>query len=159
MDKTSIIRSELQQAASVLQNFLNNDENLLQIQHAAKFIVDTIQNGGKVIACGNGGSHCDAMHFAEEFTGKFREDRKALPAIAIADPTHISCVSNDYGFQYVFSRHIEALGFPQDLLLAISTSGNSPNIIEALHVAKQKGMSSIALTGKDGGQLAGMADV
>lgn len=111
------------------------------------------------MSCGNGGSNCDAMHFAEELSGRFRSDRKALPAISISDPAHITCVGNDYGFEYIFSRYVEALGREGDVLLAISTSGNSSNILNAVKAAKERGMMVIALSGKDGGKLASMADV
>ena len=111
------------------------------------------------MSCGNGGSHCDAMHFAEELSGRYRNNRKALAAISISDASHITCVGNDYGFDFIFSRMVEALGQPGDVLLGISTSGNSKNVIEAVKAARQRGMQVVLLTGKDGGQLAGMADV
>lgn len=111
------------------------------------------------MSCGNGGSHCDAMHFAEELTGRYREDRPGYAGIAISDPSHLSCVSNDYGYQYVFSRYLEAVGRPGDVMLGISTSGNSQNIITAIESAKVKGIKVVALTGKDGGKMAGLADV
>ena len=122
-------------------------------------MIETIRRRGKIISCGNGGSHCDAMHFAEELSGRYRDDRPALPAIAISDPSHISCVSNDYGFQAIFSRFVEGLGQAGDTLLAISTSGNSPNVLEAARVAREKEISVVALTGQDGGALAELADV
>ena len=118
-----------------------------------------IEGGGKIISCGNGGSHCDAMHFAEELSGRYRNNRKALPAIAISDPSHISCVGNDYGFEFVFSRFVEGLGKPGDVLLGISSSGNSKNIINAMQAAKAMGIRTIGLTGKDGGQMAGLCDI
>ena len=118
-----------------------------------------IQAGGKIISCGNGGSQCDAMHFAEELSGRFRNDRKALPAISISDPSHITCVGNDYGFDFVFSRFVEGLGNKGDVLLAISTSGNSANVLQAAKAAREKGMKVVVLTGKDGGKLAPLADV
>lgn len=155
----SIIREELTQAATVLENFINNEENLGCIEKAARLFAATIEQGGKIISCGNGGSHCDAMHFAEELSGRYRNNRRALPAVAVSDPSHISCVGNDYGYEYIFSRYIEGLGQTGDALLAISTSGNSPSILEAARTAKQKGMQVIALTGKEGGKLALLADV
>ena len=156
--KELIVR-ELHEAARVLEVFLANPQQQVAIERAARQMVNTIQGGGKIISCGNGGSHCDAMHFAEELSGRYRDDRRALPAIAISDVSHISCVSNDYGYDAVFSRFIEGLGQTGDTLLAISTSGNSPNVLEAAKTARQKSMSVIALTGKDGGQLAELADV
>lgn len=159
MDFRSIITHELNESAQVLQTFLSNSSNLDKIESAAKLIAAAIQSGGKVISCGNGGSHCDAMHFAEELTGRYRDNRKALPAICISDASHISCVSNDYGFEFIFSRYIEALGNKGDVLLGISTSGNSANVIRAAQVAKDKGMKVIILSGKDGGKLSTHADV
>lgn len=159
MNTNELIASELSEARQVLDAFLNDPENLLKIEAAASLISGAILDGGKVLSCGNGGSHCDAMHFAEELTGRFREDRRSLPAIAISDVSHMSCVSNDYGFEYVFSRFIEGVGRSGDVLLGLSTSGNSPNVIRAVEAAKAKGMKVVLLTGKDGGKLAGTADV
>jgi D-sedoheptulose 7-phosphate isomerase len=159
MSYSSLIAAELNQAADVLQSFLKDEKNLKSIEAAAKAISDSIKKGGKVISCGNGGSHCDAMHFAEELTGRYRDNRKALPAICVSDPSHISCVSNDYGYEFVFSRYIEALGNKGDVMLGISTSGNSANIIKAAEAAKAKGMIVIILSGKDGGKLAPLADI
>ncbi|MDX5629817.1 MULTISPECIES: D-sedoheptulose 7-phosphate isomerase [unclassified Brenneria] len=154
-----LIRSELKEAAATLDAFLSDDANIQSIQNAAVLLADAFKSGGKVISCGNGGSHCDAMHFAEELTGRYRENRPGYPAIAISDPSHLSCVSNDFGYDFVFSRYIESLGREGDVLLGISTSGNSGNIIKAIAAAKTKGMKVITLTGKDGGKMAGTADV
>lgn len=159
MSYASLISAELNQAAEVLQSFLKDENNLRNIEKAAKAIADSIKQGGKVISCGNGGSHCDAMHFAEELTGRYRDNRKAIPAICVSDPSHISCVSNDFGYEFVFSRYLEALGSKGDVLLGISTSGNSGNIIRAAQTAKEKGMKVIILSGKDGGKLAPLADI
>lgn len=153
------IRDELNQAIDVLTNFVSNEENLKQIQQAAILIADSFKQGGKVLSCGNGGSHCDAMHFAEELTGRFRDNRPSYPAIAISDVSHISCVGNDYGFDAIFSRYVEGVGQKGDVLLGISTSGNSTNVIKAIEAAKQKEMKIITLTGKDGGKMNGLADV
>ena len=154
-----LIRSELKEAAETLNNFLSDDANIQSIQNAAVLLANAFKAGGKVISCGNGGSHCDAMHFAEELTGRYRENRPGYPAIAISDPSHLSCVSNDFGYDFVFSRYVESLGREGDVLLGISTSGNSGNIIKAIAAAKAKGMKVITLTGKDGGKMAGSADV
>jgi D-sedoheptulose 7-phosphate isomerase len=159
MDTRHIITTELQQAATVLDNFLKEPTNYLRIDEAAKVMVQAVNNGGKIIACGNGGSHCVAMHFAEELTGRYHESRTPVPAISISDSGHISCVGNEYGFDYIFSRFIDALGTPNDVLLAVSTSGNSQNVVLAAQAAKKKGMKVIALTGKNGGKLASHADV
>ncbi|MCW9726800.1 D-sedoheptulose 7-phosphate isomerase [Proteus mirabilis] len=154
-----LIRSELTEAADTLSRFLQDDANIEAIQKAAVLLADSFKAGGKVLSCGNGGSHCDAMHFAEELTGRYRENRPGYPAIAISDVSHISCVSNDFGYEYVFSRYVEAVGKEGDVLLGISTSGNSGNIIKAISAAREKGMKVITLTGKDGGKMAGSADI
>ncbi|MCU0468067.1 MAG: D-sedoheptulose 7-phosphate isomerase [Arcicella sp.] len=154
-----IISQELNEAQIVLQNFLSDPKHIANIEAAARLMADAIKAGNKILSCGNGGSHCDAMHFAEELSGRYRENRRALPAIAISDVSHISCVSNDFGYDFVFSRFIEGLGNQGDVLLGISTSGNSGNIIKAVEAAREKGMKVIILTGKDGGKLAGKADV
>ncbi|PQJ67705.1 D-sedoheptulose 7-phosphate isomerase [Photobacterium angustum] len=154
-----LIRAELTDAADVLNRFLSDDKNLADIEAAAKLLADSFKQGGKVLSCGNGGSHCDAMHFAEELTGRYRENRPGYPGIAISDPSHLSCVSNDFGYEYVFSRYLEAVGAKGDVLFGLSTSGNSGNILKAIEAAKAKGMKTIALTGKDGGKMAGLADV
>jgi D-sedoheptulose 7-phosphate isomerase len=158
-DVRSIISKELDEARSVLDRFVSIPENILAIERAAEVMVESLKNGGKIISCGNGGSHCDAMHFAEELSGRYRDDRKALAAVCISDVSHITCVGNDYGFEYIFSRYIEGLGNKGDVLFALSTSGNSKNVIRAAEEAKRKGMKVIAMTGKDGGRLAPLSDV
>jgi D-sedoheptulose 7-phosphate isomerase len=159
MDVSSIINKELTEAESVLNKFLSDAANIKVIEKASDVIVESFKKGGKVISCGNGGSHCDAMHFAEELSGRYRDDRKALPAMCISDASHITCVGNDYGFEFIFSRYLEGLGKEGDVLFCLSTSGNSPNILRAAEAAKKKGMKVIAMTGKDGGKLAPLADV
>ena len=154
-----IIKNELNESYRLLKNFIDDDSNINAIESAAELMKVSIKNGGKIISCGNGGSMCDAMHFAEELTGKFREERKPLPAISISDPSHITCVGNDYGFQFVFSKYLEGIGKKGDVLLAISTSGNSENIINAANYAKKNNIKVVSLTGKDGGKLSGLSDV
>jgi D-sedoheptulose 7-phosphate isomerase len=154
-----LIRTELTEAQSVLERFLADEANLQAIDAAAGLMAMALQNDRKIISCGNGGSHCDAMHFAEELSGRYRNDRRSLAAIAVSDTSHITCVGNDYGFDHIFSRFVEGLGQPGDVLLGLSTSGNSANIIRAVEAARQRGMKVILLTGKDGGKLAGQADV
>jgi D-sedoheptulose 7-phosphate isomerase len=122
-------------------------------------MIEAIKKGKKIISCGNGGSMGDAMHFAEELTGRFRENRKAIAALSISDPTHITCTANDFGYDFIFSRYLEAIGHTGDVLLAISTSGNSPNVLKAVETARKKGMKVVALTGKKGGKLAQECDV
>lgn len=153
------IKAELDQAAEVLNTFLINEKNIQLIADAAAMIAASFKQGGKVLSCGNGGSHCDAMHFAEELTGKYRENRPAYPAIAISDVSHLSCVANDFGYDVIFSRYIEAVGQKGDVLVAMSTSGNSANIINAIASAKAKGMKVIGLTGKEGGNMVNLVDV
>ena len=153
------VRKYLEEAQRLLQNCLQNDDFISSIDDAASLMFESIQLGGKILSCGNGGSTCDAMHFAEEMTGYFREKRQALPAIAIADPSHITCTSNDYGFETIYSRYIEAIGKEGDVLFAISTSGNSENIIQAAKVARNQGLKVVALTGNSGGDLANFANV
>ncbi|QHB18484.1 MULTISPECIES: D-sedoheptulose 7-phosphate isomerase [Mannheimia] len=153
------IKAELQEAADVLDKFMLDENNIKLIEEAALLIANSFKQGGKVISCGNGGSHCDAMHFAEELTGRYRENRPGYPAIAISDVSHLSCVSNDFGYEFVFSRYLEAVGQTGDVLFGLSTSGNSKNVLNAIKVAKEKGIKVIAMTGKDGGQMAGLADV
>ncbi|MFC0180646.1 D-sedoheptulose 7-phosphate isomerase [Thorsellia kenyensis] len=154
-----IIQSELKEAHTLLDNFLSTENVLELIENAAIMIAECFKAGGKVMSCGNGGSHCDAMHFAEELTGRYRENRPAYPAIAISDISHTTCVGNDFGFDSIFSRFIEGVGKEGDVLLAISTSGNSINIIKAIEAARSKGIKVITLTGKDGGKMAGSADI
>ncbi|NOU58900.1 D-sedoheptulose 7-phosphate isomerase [Marinifilum caeruleilacunae] len=153
------IKQSFLDAQAVLNEFLANDENFKAIEKAGELMADSIKNGGKIISCGNGGSMCDAMHFAEELTGRFRDNRPGMAAVAISDPSHITCVGNDYGFDYIFSRYVEGMGQKGDVFLGISTSGNSANVINAIKAAKEKGMTVVGLTGKSGGEMAEMCDV
>lgn len=153
------IRKEFLEAQKVLAVFIGDEENFLKMEQAGRMLVEAFKSGKKVISLGNGGSMCDAMHFAEELSGRFRNDRKALPAISISDASHITCVGNDYGFEKIFSRFIEAHGQSGDVLLAISTSGNSANVIQAIQTAKANGMHVIGLTGKDGGKMASLCHI
>ena len=158
MNKLSVIEI-LKEAQTVLEKFIADPKSISSIEAAGTLITKALKNGNKVLSCGNGGSMCDAMHFAEELSGRFRNDRKALAALSISDPSHLSCVANDYGYDQVFSRYIEGLGNKGDVLLAISTSGNSKNVINAIVAAKEKKMIVIALTGKDGGKAATLCDI
>ena len=145
-------------AKESLEQFMT-EETYSKIESAGQLLVVAFNDGKKVISCGNGGSMCDAMHFAEELSGRFRDDRKALPALSISDPSHITCTANDYGYEHIFSRYIEAVGAEGDVLLAISTSGNSENVLKAIDAAQKKGMKVIGLTGKDGGKMADKVNI
>ncbi len=153
-----LIQNSLTAAGLTFKAFVENDQNQRQIAAIAHLIAESYRKQGKVIIFGNGGSMCDAMHFAEELTGRFRQDRPALPAIAISDPSHLTCVGNDYGFEQIFARGVEAYATDGDVVIGISTSGNSPNIIKALETARDKGCSTVALLGRDGGKLKGTCD-
>ena len=156
---SAIISQNLHDSKRVLNEFLEDAHSLVAIEHAADLMINALKSGHKIIACGNGGSMSDAMHFAEELTGRFRQNRISLPAIAISDPAFITCTANDYGYEKIFSRFIEGVGQKNDVLLAISTSGNSTNVINAVEAAKLKGIKCIALTGKKGGKLAELCEV
>ena len=158
MDLKSEIKKQFEEAQLILSQF-QNTENFEKIEAAIEMMCTALKAGNKIISCGNGGSMCDAMHFAEELSGRFRNNRRGLAAVSISDPSHISCVANDFGYDFVFSRYIEAIGQSGDVLLGISTSGSSKNVILAVVEAKKKGMKTLVLTGKDGGKLAELADL
>lgn len=151
-------RQALAAASNALATFLADPDQPARIARVARAIAAAIRSGGKVLACGNGGSSADAMHFCEELTGRFRDNRRALPAIACVDPGHITCAANDFGFEHVFSRWVEALGRKGDVLLVLSTSGNSRNIVRAVEAASNAGLTRVALLGGTGGVLSGLCD-
>lgn len=155
----SYIRSSLTLAQDTLNKFVADEKNIKQIEDSIQIFVDSFKNGGRVFSCGNGGSMCDSLHFAEELTGRYRKDRRPLPATGISEAGHITCIANDFGFDHIFSRFVDAWGQKGDVLLAISTSGNSANVIKAVEVAKSRGMKVVGLLGKDGGKLKSMVDV
>ena len=155
----NIIKKNFTQAQDILNTFVADDNNWLLLEEAGQIMVTSLNQGGKIISCGNGGSMSDAMHFAEELSGRFRDNREGLAGVSISDPTHITCVGNDYGFDYIFSRYVEAHGKQNDVLLAISTSGNSANVVKAAEAAKKQGLKVVSLTGKDGGKLRELSDV
>jgi len=159
MNEISAIRAALEEAAGSLKNLIADEAALANIAAAGTLLADTFAAGGRTYSCGNGGSMCDAMHFAEELTGRFRDNRPGYAALAISDPGHLSCVGNDYGYEQVFARYLEAHGRAGDVLLAISTSGTSKNVLAAAKVGQQLGMKVIGLTGKPGTALAQMADI
>ena len=152
------IRNSYVTAFETVKAFVENEENIEKTEKIAQELAQAYKNGKKSLIAGNGGSNCDAMHFAEEFTGRFRKDRKALPSLSISDSSHITCVGNDYGFNFIFAKGVEAFGKEGDFFFGISTSGNSQNIIEAVKMAKEKGVKTVGILGKDGGKLKGMCD-
>jgi D-sedoheptulose 7-phosphate isomerase len=153
------IKKEFIEARAVLDSYLSDDSNFKKLEEAGNIMVESLMCGRKLISCGNGGSMSDAMHFAEELSGQYRNRRKALAAISISDPSHLTCAANDFGFEHIFSRFVEAVGQDGDVLLAISTSGNSANVVNAAVAAKEKGMKVIGLTGKDGGRLSTLCEI
>jgi len=159
MDHVSVWKTSLTEASQCLNEFLSSSANLTLCNQFSRALVDTVNAGGNLFSCGNGGSHCDAMHFAEELTGRYRKNRKPLGALALGDPSHVTCVSNDYGFDHIFSRQLEGLGRKGDLLIGLSTSGNSKNVVMAFEAAKKIGIRRVALLGRDGGTLKNMADI
>lgn len=153
------IKQSFADARKMIDLFTADEKNLMAIQSAGDLMVECIKSNHKIISCGNGGSMSDAMHFAEELTGLFRDLRPAIPALSISDPSHITCAANDFGFENIFSRYIEGIGQPGDVLLAISTSGNSRNVLNAALAAQKINMKIVALTGKEGGALASNCNV
>ncbi|KAB0548827.1 D-sedoheptulose 7-phosphate isomerase [Pseudomonas argentinensis] len=153
------IRNSLLEAQRALEAFIGSEQTLANIERAGDLLVSSFEARGKVFSCGNGGSMCDAMHFAEELTGRYRKNRPGIAAVSISDASHISCVANDFGYDHIFSRYVESHGREGDVLLAISTSGKSPNVVKAAEAAKALGIKVIALTGKPGSLLESLADV
>lgn len=152
------IKASLNEASEGLSQLIHNEVTLTKISAASHLQIEALTQNGKIFSCGNGGSMCDAMHFAEELTGCFRDKRKGIAATAITDPGHISCVANDFGYEYIFSRYIESHGRKGDVLVAMSTSGSSKNIIQAVHTCKNLGISTIVLTGKNNSLVEEIAD-
>lgn len=154
-----LVSAALAESAAALDALRSDGHTLAAIAAAGTTLAEVFRSGGRAFSCGNGGSLCDAMHFAEELSGRFREDRPALPAQAVSDPGHLTCVGNDYGYERVFARYIEAHGRAGDVLLAISTSGTSANVVRAAEAARSHGMTVLALTGRRGTPLGTVADV
>ena len=153
------IREHFEESAQLASDVLRDEAFLAAMGKGAELLVDVLGNGHKVLSCGNGGSMCDAMHFAEELSGRYRDDRKPFAALSLSDPSALTCIGNDYGFEHVFARQTASLGQPGDLLLALSTSGNSANVLAAAEEAKRRGMRVLSLTGNGGGKLALTSDV
>lgn len=153
------IHASFQESSEALAAFRSDEAAMGAVAEFADLAYGTLSSGGKLLACGNGGSMCDAMHFAEEWTGRFRGDREALPALAFSDPSQLTCIANDFGFDEVFARQVAAHGREGDLLLAISTSGSSPNILRALEEARSRGIQTVGLLGTGGGPALALSDV
>ena len=159
MKTTDVWKACFSEAREVLTKFYEDPRQIEKCGQFSQLLLETFRNGGNVFSCGNGGSHCDAMHFAEEWTGKYRKDRKPMGALALGDPSHTTCTANDFGFDEIFARQLAGLGRKGDLLVGLSTSGNSKNVIRAFEVARDKGIKTVALLGRDGGKLLPMADL
>jgi D-sedoheptulose 7-phosphate isomerase len=159
MTSLETVRASFDEAAATLSAFLADEANLRAVDAFARAAHATLTRGGLLMSCGNGGSMCDAMHFAEEWTGRFRGDRAALAAVAFSDPSHLTCIANDFGYDEVFAREVEAYGKQGDLLVAISTSGNSPNVLRACEVARAQGIQVVGLLGKGGGKMLERVDI
>ena len=158
-DPMKRIQQHFEESAQLAQQLLGDKAFLEAMQQGADLLVEALGSGHKILTCGNGGSMCDAMHMAEELSGKYREDRPPFAALAMSDASALTCIGNDYGFDQVFSRQTQALGKPGDVLVCISTSGNSQNVLQAARKAKELGMRVLSLTGNGGGALGGLADV
>lgn len=158
MEKANVLAA-LNDARDALDALISNEKTIEAVVAAAALMADAVEGDGKVMSCGNGGSLCDAMHFAEEMTGRYRSNRRPYAALAISDASHMACVGNDYGYEEVFSRYVEAHGRKGDVLLAITTSGTSRNIVKAAEVARRKGVKVVALTGRDETPITELADV
>jgi D-sedoheptulose 7-phosphate isomerase len=156
---TEVWKASFNEAEQTLTAFLSNADQMQKCVAFTQLLTETFRAGGRLFTCGNGGSHCDAMHFAEEFTGRYRKDRKPLGALALGDASHVTCVGNDYGFNEIFSRQLEGLARKGDLLVGLSTSGNSENVMRAFSKAKEIGVKTAALLGRDGGKMKAMADL
>tara|TARA_B100000212_G_scaffold27543_1_gene18217 strand:+ start:1772 stop:2347 length:576 start_codon:yes stop_codon:yes gene_type:complete len=156
---TKNIINAINESKKGLENLLNNKKLIQNIEQSALMISETIKNNSRIFSCGNGGSMCDSMHFAEELSGRFRENRRGLPCLSISDPSYLTCVGNDFGFEYVFSRFLEANAIEGDLLLAISTSGKSKNIVRASEYCMNNKMKLITLTGKRNSEISKFADI
>jgi D-sedoheptulose 7-phosphate isomerase len=159
MNSLTVWKNSLSEAQATLNKFAADPAQIEKCVKFTEMLVSTVKSGGNLFSCGNGGSHCDAMHFAEEFTGRYRKDRKPVGALALGNAPHVTCVSNDYGFEHIFSRELVGMGRKGDLLIGLSTSGNSKNVINAFEAARQIGIKTVALLGRDGGKMKDMADL
>jgi D-sedoheptulose 7-phosphate isomerase len=155
----AVFQNNFQYARQCIDEFMAQPEVLEKMEMMTKMMLETFNQGGTIFTCGNGGSHCDAMHFAQEWTGRYRKDRKPMGALALGDPSHLTCVSNDFGFERVFERQLLGLAGKGDLLFCLSTSGQSKNQVYAVEAARSLGIRTIALLGRDGGELRPMVDL
>jgi D-sedoheptulose 7-phosphate isomerase len=158
-DNATHIKQSFTEAVTALNTFIGEPTSLALVDEFVELLSTSFKNGNKIYSAGNGGSHCDAMHFAEEWTGRYRKDREPMPAMAFSDVSHITCTSNDYGFEHIFERMVQAFGMKADIFLALTTSGNSKNLILAAEAAKAKGMKVVGLLGKGGGKIAALCDI
>jgi D-sedoheptulose 7-phosphate isomerase len=159
MDTTDVWKGALSEAQAVLARFAADGEQMEHCRAFTDVLARTLEGGGTLFTCGNGGSHCDALHFAEEWTGRYRKARRPVAALALGEAAHLTCVGNDFGFDQVFSRQVEALGRPGDLLVAISTSGEAANLLRATEAARAKGLQTVGLLGRGGGRLRDAVDL
>ncbi len=159
MDIANTWSNAFEDAAKCLEQFRQDPVQMKACAQFTQLLAETFRSGGNVFSAGNGGSHCDSMHFAEEWTGRYRKDRKPMGALSLGDASHMTCVGNDFGFEHIFARQLAGLGRKGDLFMGISTSGNSKNVILAVEEAKRIGMKTVGLLGRDGGQLKGLVDL
>jgi D-sedoheptulose 7-phosphate isomerase len=158
MNQVEAVRAAFLESSRVLTAFVHDESNIIRLDKMGRLMADIFKRRARVFICGNGGSHCDAMHFAEELTGRFRKDRGAYGAMALGDAAHITCTANDYGFDEIFARGVDAFGQEGDLLIGLSTSGNSENVLRALKKAKELKLKTAAFLGKGGGKISGLCD-
>lgn len=159
MKTETVILDALIESRDAVNKLIKNEQTICAIAQSGSLIIEAFKKNNRIFSCGNGGSMCDSIHFAEELSGRYRDERKGLPAIAIADPGHITCVGNDYGYEYIFSRYLQAHARGGDILVAISTSGNSPNVVKAAEYALSKNIGVIALTGNLKSKLSALASI
>jgi len=159
LNTQAVWQTAFNEARETLDRFMSDPAQIEKCVKFTNMVLETVRSGGNLFSCGNGGSHCDAMHFAEEFTGRYRKDRRPVGALALGNAPHVTCVANDYGFEHIFSRELGGLGRAGDLLIGLSTSGNSKNVINAFEEARAKKIKTVALLGRNGGAMKDLADL